>query len=185
MVFWFFNLIPFTGATLWGPDLINCLPFTLDNDFYRQLRCRRCASNLLFWPWHFFNLSKRSRKHLFFNLIPWMDATLWGPDLRNCLPFTLDNDFYTQLRCRTCASNLLFWPRHFFDLSKRSRKTFFLAFYNFSIHSCLSLYLSICPFINLTQFNIPFTPPTRPFTWYNVYFVFMLLFNKLVRGGGG
>ena len=39
---------PSTAATLCGPDLINCLPFTLDNDLYRQLRCRRCASNLLY-----------------------------------------------------------------------------------------------------------------------------------------
>ena len=38
----------FTGATLCGPDLRNFLPFTLDNDFHRQLKCRRCASNLLF-----------------------------------------------------------------------------------------------------------------------------------------
>ena len=43
----------FMGATLCGPDLRHCLPFTLDNDLYRQLRCRRCASNLLYWNWHF------------------------------------------------------------------------------------------------------------------------------------
>ena len=49
---------------------------------------------------------KGHEKNLFFNLIPWMGATLCGPDLRNVLPFTLDNDFYRQLRCRRCASNL-------------------------------------------------------------------------------
>ena len=31
---------------------------------------------------------------LFFNFRPWTDATLWGPDLRNILPFTLDNELY-------------------------------------------------------------------------------------------
>ena len=79
----------FPGATLCGPELRNFLPFTLDNDFYRQLRCCRCASNLLFWPWHFSDLSKRSCKKIrFFNFKPWMGATLCGPDLRNFLPFT-------------------------------------------------------------------------------------------------
>ena len=108
----------FTGATLCGPDLRNFLPFTLNNDFYRQLRCRRCASNLLYWPWHFFDLFKRSWKTLIFQLQTLDGATLCEPDLRNCLPFTLDNDLYRPLRCRRCASNLLYWPWHFFYLSK-------------------------------------------------------------------
>ena len=63
---WFFNFRFCMGATLCGPDLRNFLPFTLDNDFYRQLRCHRCASNLLFWPWHFVDLPKRSRKTFIF-----------------------------------------------------------------------------------------------------------------------
>ena len=121
----FFYLIHLTGATLWGPDL--SLPFALDNDFYRQLRCRRCASNLLYWPWHFFTFPKGHEKLLFFNLRPWMGATLWEPDLRNFLPFTLDNDFYRQLRCRRCASNLLFWLWHFSDLSQKVTKNIYFS----------------------------------------------------------
>ena len=37
----------------------------------------------------FFRPFQKVTKHLFFNLIPWMGATLWGPDLRNCLPLRL------------------------------------------------------------------------------------------------
>ena len=110
---------------LWGPDLRNFLSFILDNDFYRLLRCRRCASHLLFWPWHFSDLSKRSRKTLIFQLNTFDRCHFVGPDLRNCLPFTLDDDFYRQLRCRRYASNLLYWPvTFFFDLSTMSQKTF-------------------------------------------------------------
>ena len=59
----------------------------------------------------FFRPFQKVTKNLyFFKLIPWMGATLWGPDLGNCLPFILDNGLYTQLKCRTCASNLLFLP---------------------------------------------------------------------------
>ena len=71
----------FTGATLCGPDLRNILPFTLDNDIYRQLRCRRCTINLLFWPWHFSDLCKRSCKTFFFNFIPWMGPILCGDQI--------------------------------------------------------------------------------------------------------
>ena len=193
------------GVTLWRQiSATFCLSFTLDNDFYRQLRCHRSASNLLFWPWNFSEFYKMSRKPLifgrvacnvlmsvrpsvnisrlpicwdqisetvchlpsimtstdswdavdvhpicyidldifstflkghenlwFFNLRPWMGATLWGPVLRSCwavlaiyLRKCMYNDFYRQLRCRICASNLLFGPWHFFDLSKRSQTTF-------------------------------------------------------------
>ena len=92
-----------------------------------------------------------------------MGATLCGPDLIICLPFTLDNDLYRQLRCRRCASNLLFWPWHFSDLFKRSRKTFI-----FQLNT-----LDGCHFVgtrsqklfafHLTQFTTPFIPPTHPF----------------------
>ena len=120
---WFFNFRPWMGATLCEPDLRNMLPSTLYNDFYRQLRCRRCASNLLFWPWHFLDLSKRSRKTLIFQLQTLDGFHFVWPNLWNFLPFTSDNDFYRQLRCRKCASNLLFWPWHFSELAKRSQKT--------------------------------------------------------------
>ena len=38
----------------------------------------------------------------------------------------------------------------------------FVSFLQFSIHSCLSLYFSMCPFIHLTNFTILFTPPNPP-----------------------
>ena len=155
------NLISWMGATLCGPDLRNFLPFTLDNDLYRQLRYCRCASNLLYWLWHFFDLLENFD---FSTFRPWTGATLCGPDLRNCLPFTLDNDFYRQLRCRRCASNLLVWPWHFFDLQKRSRKTFIFQLntlngYHFVVTRSQKLFA-----IHITQSTTSFTPPTCPFT---------------------
>ena len=112
----------FTAATLWGPDLRNSLPFTLDNDLYRQLRCGRCASNLLYWPWHFFRPFQKVTKNFDFSTSDLGWCHFVGTRSQKLFwPFTLDDDFYTKLRCRTCACNVLFWQWHFSDLSKRSQ----------------------------------------------------------------
>ena len=143
----------FTGSTLCGPDLRIFLSFTLDNDFYRQLWCRRFASNLLFWPWHFSDLSKRSRKTLIFQLNTFHGCLFVGT--RSQKPFTLDNDFYRQLRCRRCASNLLFWPWHFFDLSKRSKKTFIFQLNNLDgCHFVGTISETVCHSFNSVIFQM-------------------------------
>ena len=88
--------------------LIGHVACTLDNDLYRQLKCRRCAPNVILTMPLFLHFQNVTKNIYFFNLIPWTGATLWEQDLRNFLPLTLDNDFYRQLRCHRCAFNLLF-----------------------------------------------------------------------------
>ena len=105
---------------------------------------------------------KGHKKLRFFDFRPWMGSTLCGPDLRICLPFTLDNDFYRHLRCHRCASNLLFWPWHFLDLSKRSQKTFIFQLNTLDGCHFVGTRSQKLFAIHLTQFTTPFTSPNPP-----------------------
>ena len=137
---WHFLTFPKGNEKLWFstsdlgrvPDLRNCLPFTFTStDSWDAVDVHPiCYFDHDIFP----TFPKGHEKLWFFNFRPWTGATLCGPDHRNLLPFTLDNDFYRQLRCCRCASNLLFWPWHFSDLSKRSRTTLILQLNTF--HGC-------------------------------------------------
>ena len=159
---WFFNFRPWMGATLCGPDFRNCFPFTLDNDFYRQVWCCRCIWSVIL-TLTFFRPFHKVTKNFDFSTsnLGWAPLCVDQISQTFChLPWIMTStDSWDAVDVHPiCSIDLdicLTFP-------KGHKKH---LFFNYTLDGChfVGIRSQKLFAIHLTPFTNPFTPPTRPF----------------------